>query len=286
MPRILVIQADNTTAQTKNSKVATFLAWLVASGKFDAVVLNFLLVGHTHEDIDQFFSVLFFLLHRHRKWQSAKALLDALAPELRERFSARNEEFYATALTHIRDFQTWLSPIGCTQYSCWNSRSGIETPHSFSYKRRRDLSGFDLKSGDPFQLQGYQQLPTDVLCCVKTYMRDTKLQDPPVMVMSSSMVQRVTTVVPMGLVARKEWSKTEMTNYMELRNRFRDMNMPIAAEALQHLIYGTQTKEPPTSVWLALRPGAALVPELVDTGNPYFPHLPARSWSMLVRLAR
>ena len=52
MPRILVIQADNTTAQTKNSKVATFLAWLVASGKFDAAVLNFLLVGHTHEDID------------------------------------------------------------------------------------------------------------------------------------------------------------------------------------------------------------------------------------------
>ena len=152
MPRILVIQADNTTAQTKNSKVATFLAWVVASGKFDAVVLNFLLVGHTHEDIDQFFSVLFFLLHRHRKWQSAKALLDALTPELRERFSARSENFYATPLTHIRDFQTWLSPIECKQYNCWNGRYGIETPHSFSYKRRRDLSAFDLKSGVPMQL--------------------------------------------------------------------------------------------------------------------------------------
>ena len=284
MPRILVIQADNTTAQTKNSKVATFLAWVVASGKFDAVVLNFLLVGHTHEDIDQFFSVLFFLLHRHRKWQSAKALLDALTPELRERFSARSENFYATPLTHIRDFQTWLSPIGCKQYNCWNGRYGIETHHSFSYKRRRDLSAFDLKSGVPMQLCGYPERATDVLCCVKTYMRDTKLQDPPLMVMSGSMLQRVTTAVPMGLVARKEWGKDEMDNYMQLRDRFKDMSMPVAVAALQHLIYGDQPLEHPSAEWLALRPGQALVPELVDTGNPYFPHLPARSWSMLVKL--
>ena len=51
MPKHLCIQSDNTTAQAKNSLVGQFLAHLVAAGHFDTCTLNFLPVGHTHEDI-------------------------------------------------------------------------------------------------------------------------------------------------------------------------------------------------------------------------------------------
>ena len=53
MPRHLVIQSDNTTAQAKNSLVGQLLATLMASGKFETCTLNFLEVGHTHEDVDR-----------------------------------------------------------------------------------------------------------------------------------------------------------------------------------------------------------------------------------------
>ena len=51
MPEHLVIQSDNTVSQTKNTYVHIALAYLVAIKQFKSVSLNYLMVGHTHEDI-------------------------------------------------------------------------------------------------------------------------------------------------------------------------------------------------------------------------------------------
>lgn len=51
MPRHLVVQADNTTAQCKNHAGTLALAMLVAKCKFCTATLQFLRVGHTHEDV-------------------------------------------------------------------------------------------------------------------------------------------------------------------------------------------------------------------------------------------
>ena len=52
-PVHLVLQADNTVAQTKNQYASAFCSQMVGMHKFSTVTLNFLMVGHTHEDIDQ-----------------------------------------------------------------------------------------------------------------------------------------------------------------------------------------------------------------------------------------
>jgi len=51
MPRHLVVQADNTTAQCKNHIGTLVMAMLVAKFKFITANLQFLRVGHTHEDV-------------------------------------------------------------------------------------------------------------------------------------------------------------------------------------------------------------------------------------------
>ena len=51
MPEHLVIQADNTSSQCKNSLATTFMALMVARYKFVTTNLFFLRVGHTHEDV-------------------------------------------------------------------------------------------------------------------------------------------------------------------------------------------------------------------------------------------
>ena len=51
MPEHLVVQADNTVAQCKNNWANLGLAYLVMTRKFKSATLNYLMVGHTHEDI-------------------------------------------------------------------------------------------------------------------------------------------------------------------------------------------------------------------------------------------
>ena len=56
IPPILHLQLDNTTKQNKGRFLMAYLAFLVQQGVIKEAYCNFLPVGHTHEDIDQFFS--------------------------------------------------------------------------------------------------------------------------------------------------------------------------------------------------------------------------------------
>jgi len=56
LPKILKLQLDNTTKQNKGQFLFGSLDLLIEYGVFEAVEVSFLPVGHTHEDIDQFFS--------------------------------------------------------------------------------------------------------------------------------------------------------------------------------------------------------------------------------------
>ena len=58
LPPVLRIQADNCGRENKNQYMFVFCAVLVGLRYFVEVYLSFLLVGHTHEDIDQRFSVI------------------------------------------------------------------------------------------------------------------------------------------------------------------------------------------------------------------------------------
>ncbi len=55
-PEILYIQLDNTSKDNKNRFFMAFCEWLIHHGVFKEVHVNFLPVGHTHEDIDRKFS--------------------------------------------------------------------------------------------------------------------------------------------------------------------------------------------------------------------------------------
>ena len=56
LPEILFMQLDNTTRQCKSRFMMAWFGYLVHIGLFKEVLVSFLEVGHTHEDIDQMFS--------------------------------------------------------------------------------------------------------------------------------------------------------------------------------------------------------------------------------------
>jgi hypothetical protein len=56
LPPILHVQLDNCWKDNKSRYVFCFWSMLVAKGIFEEVFVSFLLVGHTHEDIDTTFA--------------------------------------------------------------------------------------------------------------------------------------------------------------------------------------------------------------------------------------
>ena len=56
LPPTLYLQLDNCGRENKNRFIFSFCALLVKLGIFKKIKVSFLMVGHTHEDIDQMFS--------------------------------------------------------------------------------------------------------------------------------------------------------------------------------------------------------------------------------------
>ena len=59
---VFYLQVDN-CGENRNRTMFAYLTDLVRRGVFSKIRAGFLMVGHTHEDIDQFFSVIAFYLN-------------------------------------------------------------------------------------------------------------------------------------------------------------------------------------------------------------------------------
>jgi hypothetical protein len=57
LPRKLYLQLDN-ASDNRSAQFLAFIAFMVEMGSFDKVKVSYLIVGHTHEIIDQWFSVI------------------------------------------------------------------------------------------------------------------------------------------------------------------------------------------------------------------------------------
>ena len=120
-----------------------FCAVLVGLRYFAEVYLSFLLVGHTHEDIDQRFSVISGTLKR-QDIDSLQELLELIKK------GASHTEAFATSrhLEYVWDWKEFITPY---LYTGLNTFVGISTKHHFK---------FYLKENKPFvQTKDYDRDP-------------------------------------------------------------------------------------------------------------------------------
>jgi hypothetical protein len=84
IPPIIHVQLDNTTKQNKGRFLMAYLAFLVQMGVIKQAYCNFLPVGHTHEDIDQFFSRVS-VFCRHHNAPDVETLLWCIRSSFKKR---------------------------------------------------------------------------------------------------------------------------------------------------------------------------------------------------------
>jgi hypothetical protein len=125
LPPTLRIQADNCTRENKNIYMFALCATLVGLGIFQEVELSFLIVGHTHEDIDQRFSCISSTLKRSDV-DSLKEMFSLI-----ERGTSPTEAFVsARLLENVWDWKQFIIPHLLTGS---DSLVGITFPHHMRF---------------------------------------------------------------------------------------------------------------------------------------------------------
>lgn len=125
LPPTLRIQADNCTRENKNIYMFALCVSLVGLGFFQEVELSFLIVGHTHEDIDQRFSCISNVLKRS-DIDSLKEMLSLI-----EQGTSITEAFVsARLLENVWDWKSFITPHLLTG---GDSLVGITFPHHMRF---------------------------------------------------------------------------------------------------------------------------------------------------------
>jgi hypothetical protein len=272
-PRHLCIQSDNPVSQAKNTWFTLFLAWLVSAGLFESATLNFLRVGHTHEDIDQFFSLIVSLILKCHDYETPDELLVFLETELRPKFSGRGECVLTRTVTGIYDWSSWLTGLGRSMTGCFQNRAGAEAPHSLTFKMWESLRPYEWRGFQGHQGHGDTGARGSVYCLVKNFMSSTALTQAPVCVLPAD--RRPHTAWPVALCPRVPLAETVV--YVKLIEGCRSCGLPRAATALERLLFDHSFDLPALS-WMAdarMRfRWTSTVAQVNAVRNPYFPHLP------------
>jgi hypothetical protein len=127
LPKRLYLQLDNSAKDNKNRFVMAFYLLLTARGIFKEVIVGFLVVGHTHEDIDAYFSYLSKLLK-----QNTYVLVDFMKAFMDSQKSA---VFIPELVQEVADFKSYVRDF---HHDGTNKLSGLGEMHLFKFYVEED----------------------------------------------------------------------------------------------------------------------------------------------------
>ena len=284
-PDQLVLQSDNTTAQAKNSETLRYLAQLVGRGIFSVVILNFLIVGHTHEDIDRIFAYLRSAVIKKHLFQTPQEFCEYILLEMPKFFTRHDEVVLAIFIGDICDFNLWLEGQAVHYHNCFVKRNEIDVPHSFALKRRTQLSASEKFAIAAPDAAGHE---TDVFAITKRWMHSLQRNGPPVLVLPAARWRRVRALHPHQAKASVPLTRARQQHLLQLANALESMTAEWepgtsyyrGARALRDFVSGASVPSLSLHAWL-FEPREALA--IASTGNQFFDTLPEMAWRMSVR---
>ncbi|KAL3687115.1 hypothetical protein R1sor_013424 [Riccia sorocarpa] len=137
LPPTFYIQLDNSGKDNKNWAVMAFLSELVARGVFKTIIVSFLIVGHTHEDVDAFFSKI----NRALSGKHVSSVSQLLA----EVHGAEEKKSLPRLVTEVADYKGHALPYR-------QPFKGIRGPVAFKFTMfdNRPIYQYQMTYGDPW----------------------------------------------------------------------------------------------------------------------------------------
>lgn len=176
LPQNLVIQADNTTRESKNQFFALFLSYLVASGKFSVSELQFLQVGHTHNQQDQRFSSVATSLSRAPVLEDPEDFAAWIRGHVKP---ARGRDLHVEVLSSTWDFQGWFQSLGVQVQGLAATHAEPSTSHCWRICRRSLLP----EVGPICETWDGGNHEADAVLLVKEFLHHTRLSQQPLVLL-------------------------------------------------------------------------------------------------------
>jgi len=125
LPKTLYLQLDNCYRENKNKYMLGFLEWLVDKKIFTKVVLSFMIVGHTHCDVDQLHSIWIKWYNKH-DCDTPVQLIDQ-CPTIFGKHTPTKSQL----LSNVFDWKSWMKPH-------FNNAYNQSSPQTFKVQRNDD----------------------------------------------------------------------------------------------------------------------------------------------------
>ncbi|XP_077864883.1 uncharacterized protein LOC144350661 [Saccoglossus kowalevskii] len=235
LAKVLYLQLDNCFRENKNRYVLSFMSLLVELDIFEEVYVNFLPVGHTHENVDQMFSKISTGLRKDNAY-TVEDLISIIK-------NAYTPAINVAVLGPLLNIKEWLIP------HLYGNFNGHSKPHNFRFRKvdQKTYMHYRLWSSDPWEPQCTSEDDVPGLICFKS---TPCIDDPPEWVVPSLMkldVEALERSIPNGFVHRmpshavQSW-KDFMSNIKDLEKtpvdvpeRWQLHDLVEAAEAKQQL---------------------------------------------------
>jgi hypothetical protein len=131
LPPVLNVQLDNACSNNKNQYVFSFFSLLVQKGVFRKVYINFLLVGHTHEDIDAMFGRSSYRLHAN-DYPTLPMLMKSF-------MDAEKQLVIPHLIEEVSNFKTFVDGFLCTGNDALEGHTNVQ-----QFKFYKDGNGWPM----------------------------------------------------------------------------------------------------------------------------------------------
>jgi hypothetical protein len=149
MPSVLCVQLDNCNTN-KSKALMAYAVHLVKMRVFKRIEICFMLVGHTHENIDQLFSTY------SVKLRTVKAFtLKALMQVARDAFLGGNKP----EVSHISEVNDWDTFFKKDNHSSFRNFEHTTNQHVFEIKRDDEASNVVLLRGKMYSSKPLNSFP-------------------------------------------------------------------------------------------------------------------------------
>lgn len=164
LPRHLIIAADNCTRETKNQWLATYGAFLVAKGHFESVEFQFMLTGHTKNELDQRFSAIATVLRKAPVLETPQEFVEYMTHNIAPTLGS---ELHCEVMNGTWDFIAWFKELGIQMKGLTATHLQPDSNHLWRFMLRKHVEASEVVECHNADWENLPQDQNDVVLVLK-----------------------------------------------------------------------------------------------------------------------
>ena len=141
LPRHAILAADNTPREAKNQIFATYAGSLVHRCHFDTVEVQFMMAGHTKNELDQRFSTLATVLSKAPALETPLDFAECIKQNVQP---LHGRELHVMVLENTWDFQGLFEKYNCQMSGLTSTHLQPNANHLWRFERRESMESSSI----------------------------------------------------------------------------------------------------------------------------------------------